>query len=81
LTRDLLLDAGYLTLSYCWGKHTAEATTRDKTLPLPRLPPTIEDAILATKGLGFRYLWVDRYCIFSRSETTHIHRKHRVRST
>ena len=32
------------------------------SLPVP-LPRLISDAILVTKSLGFRYLWVDRYCI------------------
>lgn len=27
------------------------------------LPNTIKDAIIVTKNLGYRYLWVDRYCI------------------
>ncbi|KAH7179027.1 heterokaryon incompatibility protein-domain-containing protein [Fusarium flagelliforme] len=26
-------------------------------------PPTIRDAMTATKKMGFQYLWVDRYCI------------------
>jgi len=26
-------------------------------------PRTIEDSITVTKALGYRYLWVDRYCI------------------
>lgn len=25
--------------------------------------PTIEDAISVTRALGYRYLWIDRYCI------------------
>ena len=31
-------------------------------------PPVIEDAILVVKGLGFQYLWIDRYCIAQDSE-------------
>jgi hypothetical protein len=26
-------------------------------------PKTIEDAVIVVKNLGYRYLWVDRYCI------------------
>jgi hypothetical protein len=26
-------------------------------------PPTIEDAISGSLELGFKYLWIDRYCI------------------
>lgn len=29
----------------------------------PDIPPVIEDAITVVKQLGFKYLWVDRYCI------------------
>jgi hypothetical protein len=51
----------YLALSYVWGK----GSTDEHVFPgLPeRLPLTISDAMEATKGLGYRYLWVDRYCI------------------
>jgi hypothetical protein len=32
------------------------------SLPNPA-PLVIEDAIIATKIIGFRHLWIDRYCI------------------
>lgn len=51
-------DAGYVCLSYVWG--------RAKEVPVSgrgSLPKTIEDAMYVTKKLGFNYLWVDRYCI------------------
>jgi len=51
----------YLTLSYVWG------TGLDTGGPYGALPNTapkvIRDAASVTLGLGFRYLWVDRYCI------------------
>lgn len=52
----------YVTLSYVWGNDTAEDPESDGRLPaiLPRL---IEDAINVSSFLGFRYLWIDRYCI------------------
>ncbi|EGZ67807.1 HET-domain-containing protein [Neurospora tetrasperma FGSC 2509] len=64
--------ANYVTLSYLWG--TAEATdgpvvqsiNRDggNGLALPtQIPLVISDAIRVVKQLGYRYLWVDRYCI------------------
>ncbi|KUJ10936.1 HET-domain-containing protein, partial [Mollisia scopiformis] len=51
----------YITLSYMWGA--------DERPPLYteqlgyNLPPTIEDSITVTLKLGYRYLWIDRYCI------------------
>ncbi|EGO58568.1 hypothetical protein NEUTE1DRAFT_38422 [Neurospora tetrasperma FGSC 2508] len=39
-----------------------EAQTTDWRLP-SKLPPLIEDTITAVIKLGFRYLWIDRYCI------------------
>ncbi|KAK8064971.1 hypothetical protein PG997_011718 [Apiospora hydei] len=47
----------YVALSYVWGK-----TDRRTQLP-SRLPRTVEDAMQVTRMLGFRYLWVDAYCI------------------
>lgn len=45
----------WLALSYVWGGP-------DLT-QLPETPRTITDAITVTKQLGYRYLWVDQYCI------------------
>jgi len=54
----------YLALSYVWGKHNEENKLAHNTSSLPiDLPRTIQDAVKATMDLGFRYLWVDRYCI------------------
>ena len=56
----------YVALSYVWGKTTKappkEQASR-KVLPTSSLPRVVSDALLFTKGLGFRYLWVDQYCI------------------
>ncbi|KAF2495661.1 HET-domain-containing protein, partial [Lophium mytilinum] len=62
----------YLALSYCWGttqqsKHLK--TTRSNlcdfegAIPFSLLPATIRDAIIATRLLHIRYLWVDTLCI------------------
>lgn len=60
----------YVALSYVWGTtHGAgEAPTVNSNSPinerLPcKLPQLIEDAIITVIKLGFRYLWIDRYCI------------------
>ncbi|KAH9234676.1 hypothetical protein K456DRAFT_52872 [Colletotrichum gloeosporioides 23] len=52
----------YVALSYVWGSAPATATASSNT-ELGDLPRTIADAILVTLNLGYRYLWVDRYCI------------------
>ncbi|KAH7379031.1 heterokaryon incompatibility protein-domain-containing protein, partial [Cadophora sp. MPI-SDFR-AT-0126] len=54
----------YLTLSYRWGAASAdEDDVPDGQLPT-RFPKAIHDAMKATLGLGFKYLWIDRYCIY-----------------
>ncbi|KAK4201330.1 heterokaryon incompatibility protein-domain-containing protein [Triangularia verruculosa] len=54
----------YLALSYVWGSKPEywSMAAFGGFLPQPA-PAVIEDAITATRRLGFRYLWVDRYCI------------------
>lgn len=32
------------------------------------LSKTFQDALVATKGLGFRYIWIDSLCIIQDSE-------------
>ncbi|RGP78690.1 heterokaryon incompatibility [Fusarium longipes] len=59
----------YCALSYCWGKSRCVTTTKANLanhkhdIPLSTLPRTIRDAVLATRGLGIDYLWVDSLCI------------------
>lgn len=52
----------YVTLSYAGGK-SEDVADHHQPVELPEvLPPLIADAMAVTKSLGFRYLWVDRYC-------------------
>ncbi|RDW57223.1 hypothetical protein BP5796_12673 [Coleophoma crateriformis] len=70
-TRRIIPSSGhtYLTLSYVWGPQAKNAVVDDFIEVLPsNLPCTIEDAIVVTKELGFRYLWIDRYCIDRRDQ-------------
>lgn len=60
----------YVALSYCWGSSGTNITTtnlnleeRMQAIPSIILPKTILDAIQITRHLGFRYLWVDAFCI------------------
>lgn len=47
--------ASYIALSYVWGStHETHESGFSRT---------IRDAIAVTKGLGYRYLWVDKHCI------------------
>lgn len=58
-----------MTLSYCWGSSVNLRTTKDtlaahrEAIPLDAFPSTLRDAVLATRELGFRYLWIDALCI------------------
>ncbi|KAI9150560.1 HET-domain-containing protein [Paramyrothecium foliicola] len=54
-------DRSFVALSYLWGR-TVEEPRFYKTLP-ESIPPTIKDAIKVTKWLGYRYIWIDRFCI------------------
>ena len=52
----------YIALSYVWGKFGdfSGDWNHDDDNVLPRV---VTDAIIVTKGLGYDYLWVDKYCI------------------
>ncbi|KIW15980.1 hypothetical protein PV08_06030 [Exophiala spinifera] len=52
----------YMTLSYVWESSKDESAVRNGIIPNPA-PGTIEDTIILTINLGYRYLWIDRYCI------------------
>ncbi|KAF2830312.1 HET-domain-containing protein [Ophiobolus disseminans] len=60
----------YLTLSHCWGQSQPFTLTNktvaqlERGIPVVSLPQTFHDAILVTRRLNFRYLWIDSLCIF-----------------
>ncbi|KAK2042663.1 HET-domain-containing protein [Colletotrichum somersetense] len=58
----------YVALSYVWGTAPPDKYTYP-CLP-DNLPPVIQDAMRATIKLGFRYIWIDRYCIWQ-DDLTH----------
>lgn len=80
-TRDLPLDTQYLTLSHCWGKNlkiklsnsNKEEYTSSQGIPshvfAEPSAATFRDAILVTRKLGFRYLWIDSLCINQEDNT------------
>ncbi|OCL01851.1 HET-domain-containing protein, partial [Glonium stellatum] len=59
----------YTALSHCWGKAstftttTATLTERTEGMDIATLPQTFHDAIVITRKLGLRYLWIDSICI------------------
>lgn len=59
----------YVALSYVWSRENRELQVfkpdqnNATALQLQHLPRSIQDAITVTKGIGFQYLWVDRFCI------------------
>ena len=65
----------YATLSHCWGLVGPLTTTRDtrpqrlQGIALNDLPNTFRDAVLVTRKLGIRYLWIDSLCILQGDKT------------
>jgi hypothetical protein len=59
----------YITLSHCWGSAKHFVTTRallearKSSIEYDELPRTFQDAIVVTRALGVRYLWIDSLCI------------------
>ncbi|KAH8722549.1 heterokaryon incompatibility protein-domain-containing protein [Phaeosphaeriaceae sp. PMI808] len=59
----------YVALSHCWGSCRDFLTTRSNLgerkagFTLEDLPATFKDAVLVTRVLGFRFLWIDSICI------------------
>ncbi|KAL6711578.1 hypothetical protein ACN47E_004512 [Coniothyrium glycines] len=61
--------AEYAALSHCWGGRI-EAVLLNKTLialqehiDIQTLPPNFKDAIMITRQLKLRFLWIDSLCI------------------
>lgn len=73
-TKDHLSEGvhGYVALSHCWG--TTSGTLVPKTLKAnliqrtdsikwDEMTKTFQDALMITRGLGLRYVWIDSLCI------------------
>ena len=63
----------YLCFSHCWGLSPTIFTTA-KLLPkfisgirISTLPLTFRDATMITRRLGYKYLWIDSFCIIQDS--------------
>ncbi|KAI9737764.1 MAG: hypothetical protein M1834_009132 [Cirrosporium novae-zelandiae] len=73
-TNDLEEKGKYVTLSYCWGKSqptiltTQSLEAMKKNIQLSSLPKTLQDAVITTRRLRIRYLWIDALCIIQDSD-------------
>jgi hypothetical protein len=75
----------WVVLSHCWGTQSRCATTTQnlerwkEAIPFDNLPPTFQDAILATRSLGYEYLWIDSLCILQDSHDDWIRESSKMR--
>lgn len=59
----------WVALSHCWGTIPLLRTTTKtigehiKGISITSLPPSFRDAVIITRRLGIRYLWIDSLCI------------------
>ena len=67
-------DNAYVALSHCWGSAPHFITLTQSTIatfrrriPYDSLTATFRDAILVTRKLGVRFIWIDSLCIFQDS--------------
>jgi hypothetical protein len=73
-SESLPIDTIYATLSHCWGGRCRVTLTKDRLavfqtgLLTAALPRTFRDAVLVTRKLGIRYLWIDSLCIIQDSD-------------
>ena len=64
----------WVTLSHRWGKVYPITLTletldeRRNKIPMISLPPLFRDAVIITRSLGYRYLWIDSLCIIQDSK-------------
>lgn len=65
---------GFATLTWCWGQHAPIRLCKDNLSEMADgirfhdLPPLFQDVVCVTRGLGFRYLWIDALCICQNDE-------------
>ncbi|EOA92224.1 uncharacterized protein SETTUDRAFT_178482 [Exserohilum turcica Et28A] len=63
----------YAALSHCWGAHPPLVATKSNwaklavNIAFDVFPPLFQDAIIITRQLGLRYLWIDSLCIIQDS--------------
>lgn len=63
----------YVTLSHCWGRgiinvlKKANIKQLQATMRTESLPRNFQDAVVITRRLGLRFLWIDALCIIQDS--------------
>ncbi|KAI7226274.1 hypothetical protein KC330_g8878 [Hortaea werneckii] len=68
-TLEQLPQGAYMTLSHCWGEMPFLCTTKENLVSIKagfhvsELAQTFQDAIVVTRRLKVRYLWIDSLCI------------------
>lgn len=60
----------YMALSYIWGARRNQENDASHVFSLSTSPFTIRDAAQVVRNLGRRFLWVDRYCIDQKDDST-----------
>ena len=64
----------YVTLSHVWGKKQIirtlleNITQHQVAIPMEKLSKTFHEAVITTRELGIRYLWIDSLCIIQDSK-------------
>jgi hypothetical protein len=72
----------YVALSYCWGgPHQLRCTQEalryfTKSMPFEALPLTVRDAVTSTRKLGYRFYWVDAWCIIQTRRKIRVEKYH-----
>jgi hypothetical protein len=73
-TKSLPRETQYLTLSHCWGGEVYTTLTSSNFqeflshIPAESFTKTFREAVITTRTLGFRYLWIDSLCIIQDDE-------------
>ncbi len=69
LTNSTGLTGIYCALSHCWGNlegfrlTNASSSSLQKSIAWQSLSKTFQDALIVTRNVGVRYLWIDALCI------------------
>lgn len=70
LVQGASCEGPYAALSYCWGPDrdlilTQESESKLRAgIAVADFPGTLRDAVVVTRRVGVRYLWIDALCIF-----------------